>query len=151
MLCSMAILLFLLTKVGLAHKWWIMPGSLGKVQKKKRHGYMTPHTGVEDLRNDKSNWNMFSFGIPKFLTLILELSLTCSLLRTKWNEGYCWKSASKTQSNLIFWLAMLTLNFVVKFWVSSSSLLGTLSFSHHPSSSLLYWFGCVFKLHEGWY
>ena len=34
----------------------VMPGSLGKVQKKKkRHGYMTPHTGVEDLRNDKSN------------------------------------------------------------------------------------------------
>ena len=64
----------------------VMPGSLGKVQKKKRHGYMTPHTWVEDLRNDKSNWNMFSFGIPKFLTLILELSLTCSLLRTNWTK-----------------------------------------------------------------
>ena len=33
----------------------VMPGSLEKVQKKKRHEYMTPHTGVEDLRNDKSH------------------------------------------------------------------------------------------------
>ena len=67
----------------------VMPWFLGKVQKN------TPHKGVEDLFNDKSNWNMFLFDIPEFLTLILEVSLTCSLLRT---NGTSWNAVLLSSS-----------------------------------------------------